>query len=49
MSFVVRIAKNIWPRLFVNQRTPVSRASYRTLPDGTLRTLPSGEVRTLPL
>jgi hypothetical protein len=49
MSFIVRIAKNIWPRLFVNSRAPVDRASYRTLPDGTPRTLPSGEVRTLPL
>lgn len=28
MSFIVRIAKNIWPRLFVNNRAPVDRASY---------------------
>lgn len=28
MSFIVRIAKNIWPRLFVNKRATIDRATY---------------------
>lgn len=46
MSFIVRIAKHIWPRLFVGNRPPVSRASYLTTETGAPITTETGEVIT---
>jgi hypothetical protein len=46
MSFIVRIAKNIWPRLFVNQRSPVSRSTYLTTETGAVITDENGEAIT---
>jgi hypothetical protein len=47
MSFIVRIAKNIWPRLFVNKRAPVDRATYLTTETGEPITTEDGEVITI--
>lgn len=46
MSFIVRIAKNIWPRLFVNRRAPVDRSRYITTETGEPITTETGEVIT---
>ena len=46
---IIALIQSLQKFVAVIRGTPVSRASYRTLPDGTPRTLPSGEVRTLPL
>ena len=46
---IIALIQSLQKFIGVIRGTPVNRARYRTLPDGTLRTVSSGEVRTLPL
>ena len=45
---ILNLLKRAWPVLRLFGRSPVDRATFRTLPNGNTRTIPNGEVRTLP-